>query len=173
MTEDAAKASAELLKAWGLHSHKHAIDATVADAAPRQPGSVAMLTSDTDDMARLRGDRVRLIGTLRSETTIPTRSRCDRRKSLDRGDESGPVAEGPCGDAVGAPDRSGAETALAVPPPDGGATRREACTGSSVPERSVRERDHRFPHLLMSIRTICGSWSLAWSLNSALMCTTS
>ena len=37
-------------------------DATVAEAALRQPGPVAMLTSDIDDMARLCGDRVRLIG---------------------------------------------------------------------------------------------------------------
>ncbi|MBD0424294.1 DNA-binding protein [Streptomyces sp. TRM S81-3] len=62
MTEQAAKASAELLKAAGLHGHKYAIDATVAEAALRQPGPVAILTSDVDDMARLCGDRVRLIG---------------------------------------------------------------------------------------------------------------
>lgn len=30
--------------------------------ALRRPGPVAMLTSDVDDMARLCGDRVRLIG---------------------------------------------------------------------------------------------------------------
>jgi hypothetical protein len=34
----------------------------VAEAALRQPGPVAILTSDADDMARLCGDRVRLIG---------------------------------------------------------------------------------------------------------------
>jgi hypothetical protein len=62
VTERAAKASAELLKATGLHGHKYAIDATVAEAALRQPGPVAILTSDVDDMARLCGDRVRLIG---------------------------------------------------------------------------------------------------------------
>jgi hypothetical protein len=62
VTEGAAKASAELLKAAGLHGHKYAIDATVAEVALRQPGPVAMLTSDVDDMARLCGDRVRLIG---------------------------------------------------------------------------------------------------------------
>ncbi|MFI6059460.1 DNA-binding protein [Streptomyces sp. NPDC051286] len=62
VTESAAKASAELLKAAGLHGHKYAIDATVAEVALRQPGPVAMLTSDVDDMARLCGDRVRLIG---------------------------------------------------------------------------------------------------------------
>ncbi|MFD6437572.1 DNA-binding protein [Streptomyces venezuelae] len=62
VTEGAAKASAELLKAAGLHGHKYAIDATVAELALRQPGPVAMLTSDVDDMTRLCGDRVRLIG---------------------------------------------------------------------------------------------------------------
>ncbi|WP_405140630.1 DNA-binding protein [Sphaerisporangium sp. NBC_01403] len=62
VTEDAAKASAELLKAAGLHGHKYAIDATVAETALRQPGPVAIVTSDIDDMARLCGGRVRLIG---------------------------------------------------------------------------------------------------------------
>lgn len=62
VTDGAARASAELLKAAGLHGHKYAIDATTAEAALRQPGPVAMLTSDVDDMTRLCGDRVRLIG---------------------------------------------------------------------------------------------------------------
>jgi predicted nucleic acid-binding protein len=62
VTDAAARASAELLKAAGLHGHKHAIDATVAEVALRQPGPVAVLTSDVHDMARLCGDRVRLIG---------------------------------------------------------------------------------------------------------------
>ncbi|MCX4686653.1 DNA-binding protein [Kitasatospora purpeofusca] len=61
VTEHAARASAALLKQAGLHGHKYAIDATVAEMALRQPGPVAMLTSDVDDMARLCGDRVRLI----------------------------------------------------------------------------------------------------------------
>jgi hypothetical protein len=62
VTESAAKASAQLLKAAGLHGNKYAMDATVAEVALRQPGPVAMLTSDVDDMTRLCGDRVRLIG---------------------------------------------------------------------------------------------------------------
>ncbi|MCF6469758.1 DNA-binding protein [Nonomuraea sp. MG754425] len=62
VTERAAKASADLLRTAGLHGHKHAIDATVAEMALRQPGPVAMLTSDVDDMARLCGRQVRLIG---------------------------------------------------------------------------------------------------------------
>ncbi|ROR43113.1 DNA-binding protein [Kitasatospora cineracea] len=64
VTEHAARASAALLKQAGLHGHKYAIDATVATVAEmalRQPGPVAMLTSDIDDMAKLCGDRVRLI----------------------------------------------------------------------------------------------------------------
>lgn len=62
VTEEAAKASAELLMTAGLHGHKYAIDATVAEMALRQPGPVAVLTSDLDDMTRLCGDRIRLIG---------------------------------------------------------------------------------------------------------------
>ncbi|MBI0375239.1 DNA-binding protein [Streptomyces albiflaviniger] len=61
VTEQAAKAAAELLKSAGLHGHKYALDATVAEAALRQPSPVAVLTSDTDDMAKLCNDRVRLI----------------------------------------------------------------------------------------------------------------
>ncbi|WP_282202046.1 DNA-binding protein [Kitasatospora fiedleri] len=61
VTERAARASAALLKQAGLHGHKYAIDATVAEMALRQPGPVAMVTSDVDDMAKLCGDRVRII----------------------------------------------------------------------------------------------------------------
>ncbi|MFI1523259.1 DNA-binding protein [Kitasatospora cineracea] len=61
VTEHAARDSAALLKQAGLHGHKYAIDATVAEMALRQPGPVAMLTSDLDDMAKLCGDRIRLI----------------------------------------------------------------------------------------------------------------
>ncbi|WP_433546545.1 PIN domain-containing protein [Streptomyces sp. CA-294286] len=61
VTEQAAKAAAELLKSSGLHGHKYAIDATVAEVALRQPGPVALLTSDTDDMTKLCGTRVRIV----------------------------------------------------------------------------------------------------------------
>ncbi|MFF2627331.1 DNA-binding protein [Kitasatospora griseola] len=61
VTEQAARAAAALLKQAGLHGHKYAIDATVAEMALRQPGPVAMLTSDVDDMAKLCGSHVRLI----------------------------------------------------------------------------------------------------------------
>ncbi|MFJ8664384.1 PIN domain-containing protein [Streptomyces sp. NPDC093600] len=61
VTEKSARAAAKLLKNTGLHGHKHAIDATVAEMALRQPGPVVMLTSDVDDMSRLCGDKVRLL----------------------------------------------------------------------------------------------------------------
>ncbi|RAJ37525.1 hypothetical protein K353_04439 [Kitasatospora sp. SolWspMP-SS2h] len=61
VTEHAARASAELLGPAGLHGHKYAIDATVAETALRRPGPVALLTSDVDDMAKLCGSRIRLI----------------------------------------------------------------------------------------------------------------
>lgn len=64
VTEQAARAAAELLKEAGLHGHKYAIDATVAEVALRQPRPVALLTSDSDDsddMTKLCGDRVRTI----------------------------------------------------------------------------------------------------------------
>ena len=61
VTAQAAKASAKLLAGAGLHGHRYAIDATVAEVALRQPGPVAMLTSDVEDMTRLCGSRVKLI----------------------------------------------------------------------------------------------------------------
>jgi predicted nucleic acid-binding protein len=61
VTEQTAKTAAKLLKDAGLHGHKYAIDATVAEAALRQPGPVAILTSDTDDMRKLCGQRVKVI----------------------------------------------------------------------------------------------------------------
>jgi predicted nucleic acid-binding protein len=62
VTEQTAKEAARLLKAAGLHGHKYAIDATVAEAALRQAGPVVLLTSDIDDMARLCGKQIGLIG---------------------------------------------------------------------------------------------------------------
>ncbi|MDQ0933867.1 DNA-binding protein [Streptomyces turgidiscabies] len=58
--EEAKAASAMLINA-GLHGHKYAIDAAVAEAALRQRRPIVMLTSDIDDMAKLCGDRVRLV----------------------------------------------------------------------------------------------------------------
>ncbi|MEV0964086.1 DNA-binding protein [Streptomyces sp. NPDC049910] len=62
VTEESAKAAARLLKDAGLHGHPYAVDAAVAEMALRQPGPVVMMTSDPDDMARLCGDRIRLMG---------------------------------------------------------------------------------------------------------------
>jgi predicted nucleic acid-binding protein len=59
--DEEAKAASALLLDAGLHGHKYAIDAVVAETALRQQRPVVLLTSDTDDMAKLCGDRVRLI----------------------------------------------------------------------------------------------------------------
>jgi predicted nucleic acid-binding protein len=59
--DDEAKAAADILISAGLHGHKYAIDAAVAEMALRQQRPVVMLTSDMDDMAKLCGDRVRLV----------------------------------------------------------------------------------------------------------------
>ncbi|WP_329230479.1 DNA-binding protein [Streptomyces sp. NBC_01460] len=61
VTEQTAKTAAALLKGAGLHGHKYAIDATVAEVALRQPKPVALLTSDSDDMTTLCGNQVRVI----------------------------------------------------------------------------------------------------------------
>ncbi|MFI9639499.1 hypothetical protein ACIG87_05440 [Micromonospora sp. NPDC051925] len=59
--EEEAKAASKLLMEAGLHGHKYAIDAAVAEAALRQHRPVVILTSDIDDMVKLCGDRVRLV----------------------------------------------------------------------------------------------------------------
>ncbi|MFJ3905209.1 DNA-binding protein [Streptomyces sp. NPDC090025] len=59
--DEEAKAASALLMNAGLHGHKYAIDAAVAEAALRQQRPVVMLTSDVDDMAKLCGERVRLV----------------------------------------------------------------------------------------------------------------
>ncbi|HET9517979.1 MAG TPA: PIN domain-containing protein [Actinoplanes sp.] len=61
VTKESARRSAALLKAAGLHGHKYAIDAMVAEVALRLPAPVAVLTSDVDDMVKLCGQRVRTI----------------------------------------------------------------------------------------------------------------
>jgi predicted nucleic acid-binding protein len=62
VTKESALRSAALLKAARLHGHKYAIDAMVAEVALRLPGPVVVLTSDVDDIAKLCGQRVRVIG---------------------------------------------------------------------------------------------------------------
>jgi hypothetical protein len=59
--EEEARAASKLLMDAGLHGHKYAIDAAVAEAALRQHRPVVILTSDIDDMVKLCGDRVRLV----------------------------------------------------------------------------------------------------------------
>lgn len=59
--DDEAKSASELLLNAGLHGHKYAIDAVVAEMALRQQRPVVMLTSDIDDTAKLCGDPVRLV----------------------------------------------------------------------------------------------------------------
>ncbi|MFI6682800.1 DNA-binding protein [Streptomyces sp. NPDC050485] len=59
--DEEAKAASALLLNTGLHGHTCAIDAVVAEMALRQQRPVVMLTCDIDDMAKLCGDRVRLV----------------------------------------------------------------------------------------------------------------
>ncbi|WP_101256667.1 DNA-binding protein [Streptomyces barkulensis] len=59
--DEEAKAASAMLVDAGLHGHKYAIDAAVAETALRQRRPVVMLTSDIDDMTKLCGDRVRLV----------------------------------------------------------------------------------------------------------------
>ncbi|MEV8311518.1 PIN domain-containing protein [Streptomyces flavidovirens] len=61
LTEQASRAAAKLLRDANLHGPKYATDAMVAEVALRQPGPVAMLTSDTDDMRKLCGSGVHLV----------------------------------------------------------------------------------------------------------------
>ncbi|MFE5772958.1 DNA-binding protein [Streptomyces sp. NPDC056485] len=58
--EEARRASALLMEA-GLHGHKYAIDAAVAEAALRQRRPVVVLTSDVDDMTKLCGGLVHIV----------------------------------------------------------------------------------------------------------------
>ncbi|MFK8848861.1 PIN domain-containing protein [Streptomyces sp. Ac-502] len=62
VSKESARRSAQLLKEARLHGHKYAIDAMVAEVALRLPGPTAVLTSDADDMVKLCGQRVRVIG---------------------------------------------------------------------------------------------------------------
>ena len=62
VTKESARRSAGLLRGARLHGHKYAIDAMVAEVALRLPGPVVVLTSDVDDMVKLCGQRVRVIG---------------------------------------------------------------------------------------------------------------
>ncbi|MFJ5925819.1 DNA-binding protein [Kitasatospora sp. NPDC092948] len=59
--DEEATAASALLLAAGLHGHKYAIDAAVAELALRQQRPVVVLTSDVDDLTKLCGGRVRLV----------------------------------------------------------------------------------------------------------------
>ncbi|MCL6736767.1 hypothetical protein [Streptomyces neyagawaensis] len=59
--DEEARAASAMLMSAGLHGHKYALDAAVAEMALRQRRPVVMLTSDVDDMAKLCGERVRLV----------------------------------------------------------------------------------------------------------------
>ncbi|MDH6118122.1 PIN domain-containing protein [Kitasatospora sp. GAS204B] len=59
--DEEARAASALLIAAGLHGHKYAIDAVVAELALRQQRPVVMLTSDLDDKVKLCGEQVRLV----------------------------------------------------------------------------------------------------------------
>jgi predicted nucleic acid-binding protein len=59
--DEEARAASAMLMSAGLHGHKYALDAAVAEMALRQHRPVVMLTSDVDDMAKLCGERVRLV----------------------------------------------------------------------------------------------------------------
>ncbi|GHB15714.1 hypothetical protein GCM10010377_01410 [Streptomyces viridiviolaceus] len=59
MTEEIANEAIGLLKEAGLHGPKYAIDAALA---LRQPGPVTVFTSDEDDLRKLCGDRVVVMG---------------------------------------------------------------------------------------------------------------
>jgi len=58
VTREIADAAIDLLKETGLHDHKYAIDAALAVIAERQPGNVALYTSDADDLRKLCAPRV-------------------------------------------------------------------------------------------------------------------
>ncbi|MEU4533624.1 PIN domain-containing protein [Streptosporangium sp. NPDC023825] len=62
VTEDIRVRAIELLREARLHGHKYAIDAVVAATALRAVRPVIVLTSDEDDMYKLCGKTVKVIG---------------------------------------------------------------------------------------------------------------
>lgn len=61
VTKETALRAAALLTGVGLHGHRHALDASVAEVALRLPAPAMVITSDVDDMHRLCGGRVMLL----------------------------------------------------------------------------------------------------------------
>lgn len=62
VTEDISRRAIDLLHETRLHGHKYAIDAVVAATALRAARPLIVLTSDEDDMSRLCGKTVKVIG---------------------------------------------------------------------------------------------------------------
>lgn len=62
VTEDISALAIELLRDARLHGHKYAVDAVVAATALRSIRPVIVLTSDEDDMRKLCGKTVQVIG---------------------------------------------------------------------------------------------------------------
>jgi predicted nucleic acid-binding protein len=62
VTEDICLLAIELLRDARLHGHKYAIDAVVAATALRATKPAVVLTSDEDDMVKLCGKAVKVIG---------------------------------------------------------------------------------------------------------------
>ncbi|MEV6273966.1 PIN domain-containing protein [Nocardia sp. NPDC051832] len=64
VTREVALNASDLLAGAGLHGHKYAIDSMLCATALGRPGLVTILTSDTEDIARLvdgAGRRVQVI----------------------------------------------------------------------------------------------------------------
>ncbi|MFI7132861.1 type II toxin-antitoxin system VapC family toxin [Nonomuraea sp. NPDC050153] len=62
VTEEITSRAIELLRDARLHGHKYAIDAVVAATALQAIRPVIVLTSDEDDLSRLCGKAVRVVG---------------------------------------------------------------------------------------------------------------
>ncbi|MFH8284880.1 PIN domain-containing protein [Streptomyces antibioticus] len=60
VTQSVAQSAAALLRAAGLHGHKHAIDAILCATALQHPGRVTILTSDVEDIELLTADHSRV-----------------------------------------------------------------------------------------------------------------
>ncbi|OUC97120.1 PIN domain-containing protein [Streptosporangium minutum] len=62
VTEEVCVRAIELLRETRLHGHKYAVDAVVAATALRAVRPVIVLTSDEDDMYKLCGKTVKVVG---------------------------------------------------------------------------------------------------------------
>ncbi|WP_329363376.1 DNA-binding protein [Streptomyces sp. NBC_01483] len=61
VTQAVAQSAAVLLRGAGLHGHKYAIDAVLCATALAQPGRVAILTSDVEDVEMLTAEHARVV----------------------------------------------------------------------------------------------------------------